>query len=286
MDASMDERAAGAEEVAGAPPALVPEGFEVPQSLVVDEMLLRMLSASDVDADLESVLEGMPAAPAEAGEDVSGGGNHLQSVFCRGDTWPWPGMTREEDLADLRNHEREFELRVAFAYTVFDVGNPSRCLGCCYFNPCTKPGFDVEVFCWVRHSLLGAPGAADLRLQRALGGWIQERWVGRGCFPGGVVWPGRWVELCGSLGGSQPALAMTQPLVRTCTCAPLHVHAASLLCARVRTCVRVRARGGWLNGTDGGRADPFSALSRAGRMWCRGAWAGQHGKRCRGARTK
>ena len=41
---------------------------------------------------------------------------------------------------------------MAFAYTVFDIAD-ARCLGCMYINPPTKPGYDAEVFLWVRHSL-------------------------------------------------------------------------------------------------------------------------------------
>jgi len=48
-----------------------------------------------------------------------------------------------------------------------------QCLGCLYIEPTTLPGYDAEVFCWIR-----ASHAADLdgRLYDTLRAWIEAQW--------------------------------------------------------------------------------------------------------------
>ena len=60
----------------------------------------------------------------------------------------WAG-TIKQNLIDLGWHEKEFQNRSSFAYTVV-THDESRVLGCVYFYPTDKADFDVEVFLWVR----------------------------------------------------------------------------------------------------------------------------------------
>ena len=60
---------------------------------------------------------------------------------------PWSETTLEENLVDLGWHQKEFELRRSFVYTVV-APDESRVLGCVYLYPSDEA--DVEVRMWVR----------------------------------------------------------------------------------------------------------------------------------------
>ena len=161
------------EEVA--PAAATPLAAAPPAELRTERLLLRPLRAAHVDPDYEAVLDGLTPE-----------GSPLQSVFARRDTWPFYGMTREEDLFDLRRHEAEFEHRLAFAYTVLDPADEGVVHGCCYINPPTKPGLDAECMLWIRPSAADHAGL-DAELEAALRGWLAgPAWpeLGRVGFPG------------------------------------------------------------------------------------------------------
>ncbi len=66
-----------------------------------------------------------------------------------GDSWP-KGVTYESNLADLTRHEKEFEARFAFSWTI--RSGDGTYLGCAYFRP--------------THGAIGAGRAAY---------WIRER---------------------------------------------------------------------------------------------------------------
>jgi len=71
----------------------------------------------------------------------------------RGGSWPNSDLTHEEDHADLGWHDREFDNRTSFAYTVMSL-NEKECLGCFYLYPAGTRGeksmdADVDVSFWV-----------------------------------------------------------------------------------------------------------------------------------------
>ena len=111
---------------------LVPVGFEVPAGLDHAGFRLRMLRASDAEADYEAVMESA---------------ERLRRGSPNG--WPRPGFTLPENRADLEKHEAEFEAQVAFAYTMVDPAN-EQVLGCVYLNPSETA--DADVHMWVRDS--------------------------------------------------------------------------------------------------------------------------------------
>jgi hypothetical protein len=147
-------------------PAFVPDDFDVPTELKTADFLIRPLLISDV-------VKGYDAVMTSA--------DHLQGVFGPGRSWPY-GLSFEQDLIDLGWHHKEFQRRRSFAYTVMTL-DETECLGCLYINPTELPGYDAEVFCWVRarHAQ-----ALDARLYDALRAWIDTRWPFKA-----VAYPGR-----------------------------------------------------------------------------------------------
>jgi RimJ/RimL family protein N-acetyltransferase len=111
----------------------VSENFVIPQIFETGQFRLRMLSVDDVEKDYEAVLETQ------------------ERFHSLGYDWPREGFTIEENLADLKQHQREFLNREAFAYTVVSL-DESRVLGCVYINPTDINSIDARVRMWVRQS--------------------------------------------------------------------------------------------------------------------------------------
>jgi len=101
----------------------VPTEFVVPSELAVANFTLRMLSIDDVDKDFEAV---------------------TSSAARLSQVWPdsgWPaGLTLRQNLIDLGWHEKEFENRTSFAYTVV-APDEYEVLGCVYVYPTDKAGY-------------------------------------------------------------------------------------------------------------------------------------------------
>ena len=114
----------------------VPTDFRVPEKLETDRFRLRMLTVDDVVMDYDAVMTSV---------------DHLRSVFGPNSGWPSPEMTLKQDLIDLGWHQKEFQVRRSFAYTVMNLSE-SQCLGCVYISPTRKQGYDAEVYLWVRKS--------------------------------------------------------------------------------------------------------------------------------------
>jgi hypothetical protein len=155
---------------AQSPTPFVPDDFQIPAGLETAEFRLRMLTVNDVVKDFEAVV-----TSAE----------HLKQVFPGG-TWP-DGLTLEQDLIDLGWHQKEFQRRTSFAYTVA-TPSESRVLGCVYVCPTPKRGYDAAVFLWARQSELA--GGLEERLTGAVKQWIAKEWPFRSvAYPGrGIFW--------------------------------------------------------------------------------------------------
>ena len=132
--------------------------FSVPEKLETAQFLLRMLTVNDVVKDYDAVMTSIA---------------HLRGVFGPRSKWPSPDLTFEQDLIDLGWHQKEFQRRTSFAYTVMDPSE-SRCLGCVYINPTRKRGYDAEVYLWVRKSEF-EKGLEPVLFQ-AVKGWIAKKW--------------------------------------------------------------------------------------------------------------
>jgi len=146
----------------------VPEEFMVPE-LETEEFRLRTLTIHDVVKDYDAVMTSV---------------DHLKTIWP-GSTWP-EGLTFEQDLIDLGWHQKEFQMRTSFAYTVV---NPSESLvlGCVYINPTSKRGHDAVVYLWARQSELA--GGLETRLFASVKKWIAREWPFKK-----VAFPGRDME--------------------------------------------------------------------------------------------
>jgi hypothetical protein len=147
----------------------VPRDFQVPATLETKEFRLRMLTVNDVVKDYDAVMSSV---------------DHLKTV------WPtssWPeGLTLEQNLIDLGWHQKEFQRRRSFAYTVVTPSG-SQVTGCVYINPTSKRGYDAEVFLWARQSELKA--GLEPRLYAAVREWMAKEWPFKK-----VAYPGRDIE--------------------------------------------------------------------------------------------
>lgn len=134
----------------------VPTEFVVPRELSTANFTLRMLSIDDVEKDFEAV--------TSSAERVS-------------KVWPgsgWPAeLTLRQNLIDLGWHEKEFQNRTSFAYTMV-APDESQVMGCVYFYPTDKAGYDAEVFLWVRESEVA--NDLDEALFEVVQQWLASDW--------------------------------------------------------------------------------------------------------------
>jgi hypothetical protein len=143
----------------------VPAEFKVPERLETEEFRLRMLTVNDVVKDYDAVMTST---------------DHLKTIWPGG-KWP-DGLTLEQNLIDLGWHQKEFQTRRSFAYTVVRPSE-SRVTGCVYIVPTNKPGYDAEVYLWARRSELA--GGLESRLHAAVKEWLAREWPFRNAaFPG------------------------------------------------------------------------------------------------------
>ena len=154
----------------------VPEEFTVPSELVTAKFTLRMLSVDDVEKDFEA---------------VTSSAERLKKV------WPdsgWPaGLTLRQNLIDLGWHEKEFKNRTSFAYTMV-APDESQVLGCVYFYPTDKAGYDAEVFLWVRESAVA--DNLDEALFEVVQHWLASDWPFKNpAYPGRTISWAHWNSL-------------------------------------------------------------------------------------------
>jgi len=80
-------------------------------------------------------------------------------------------MSLTENAADLARHARDFADRTGFAYTVLDPASRD-VIGCIYFYPPLRDGYDVDVRSWVRADR----AELDKPLYDLVGRWLAESW--------------------------------------------------------------------------------------------------------------
>ena len=129
---------------------LVPDEFEVPDVLEHERFRLRMLTVDDVVKDFDAICD---------------------RVDHRGNPKPPFVETVAENLVDLGWHQREFELRRSFAYTIV-APDESRVLGCAYIDP--SDTHDARVWMWVRRDAY--EDGLDPVVEAALREWLERDW--------------------------------------------------------------------------------------------------------------
>ena len=154
----------------------VPAEFVVPSELVTANFTLRMLSVGDVEKDFEAVT--LSAARVSK-------------------VWPdsgWPaGLTLRQNLIDLGWHEKEFQNRTSFAYTMV-APDESEVLGCVYVYPTDKAGHDAEIFLWVRESEVA--NDLDEALFEVVQRWLASTWpFVNPAYPGRTISWAQWDSL-------------------------------------------------------------------------------------------
>jgi hypothetical protein len=135
----------------------VSESFQVPAGLNADQFRLRMLTVNDVVKDYDAVMTSA---------------DHLQGLFGTQSKWP-TGLTLEQNLIDLGWHQKEFQKRSSFAYTVMNL-DESICLGCVYIYPPATEAFEAEVRLWARASEV--ENGLEIKLFQAVRKWIADDW--------------------------------------------------------------------------------------------------------------
>ena len=147
------------------PGQFIEENFKIPEKLETKEFRLRMLQINDVVKDYDAVMSSV---------------NEIKTIWPVSD-WP-AGLTLEENLIDLGWHQREFQIRRSFAYTVVSL-DEIRVLGCVYINPTRKHGYDAEVYLWARETKLGT--GCDAILYDTVKLWLKNEWpFEKVAFPG------------------------------------------------------------------------------------------------------
>ena len=154
---------------AQSPTPFVPKEFKIPEKLETKEFRLRMLTVNDVVKDYDAVMTSV---------------DHLRTVWPGG-SWP-DGLTFEQDLIDLGWHQKEFQRRRSFAYTVV-TPSESKVTGCVYINPTPKRGYDAVVYLWARQSELQS--GLESRLLSAVRDWLAKEWPFKK-----VAFPGRDID--------------------------------------------------------------------------------------------
>jgi hypothetical protein len=148
----------------------IPADFKVPNSLQNEHFRIRMLSVNDVVKDYDAVMTSI---------------EHLNKMYPTS-SWPKKDLTFEQDLIDLGWHQKEFQMRSSFAYTIVSI-DENQVLGCLYINPTTKGDYDASITMWVRASEVD--NGLDSILFDSVKKWILEDWPFQK-----VAYPGREIS--------------------------------------------------------------------------------------------
>ncbi|WP_406684431.1 GNAT family N-acetyltransferase [Seonamhaeicola sp. MEBiC1930] len=148
----------------------VPKDFIVPDTLQNEHFRIRMLTVNDVVKDYDAVMSSI---------------EHLNKMYPIYN-WPSKDLTLEQDLIDLGWHQKEFQMRKSFAYTVVSL-DENEILGCLYINPTAKGDYDADIDMWVRASEVD--NGLDAILFDSVKKWISEKWPFKN-----VAYPGREIK--------------------------------------------------------------------------------------------
>ena len=140
--------------------SFVPRDFVPPVGWKTDRFFLRGLTIRDLSRDYEAVTSSR---------------EYLQKTCPVDPAWNWPpkDLSLEQDLIDLGWHQKEFQIKSSFAYTVLSL-DEQRCLGCVYIFPSDKKDFDAKITMWVRQSEVSK--GLDMYLFESIKSWIEADW--------------------------------------------------------------------------------------------------------------
>ena len=157
--------------------AFIPTDFKVPDTLQNEHFRIRMLSVNDVVKDYDAVMSSI---------------EHLKAMYPTS-SWPSKDLTFEQDLIDLGWHQKEFQMRSSFAYTIVSI-DENQVLGCLYINPTTKRDYDASITMWVRASEVD--NGLDSILFDSVKKWILEDWpFQKVAYPGREISWEKWKQM-------------------------------------------------------------------------------------------
>ncbi len=107
---------------------IVPDTFEIPQELVLSNCILLPLTIDISELDYAAVMDML---------DENG-------------NTKYPKHTLYQNTVDLGYHQKEFQKRASFTYTILN-NTKNECLGCLYMYPCDDVEYDVEIDMWIRN---------------------------------------------------------------------------------------------------------------------------------------
>ncbi|MEZ5564018.1 MAG: GNAT family N-acetyltransferase [Gammaproteobacteria bacterium] len=138
--------------------SFLPSEFQVPAVAETERFRMRSITIHDAFKDYDAVMSSR---------------DHLWSRF--GEIWGWPseGLTLEQNIVDLGWHQKEFQLRSSFDYTVMSL-DEKRVLGCVYVDPPRQDGTDADIWYWARQSELAS--GLESELERFLHQWLDQAW--------------------------------------------------------------------------------------------------------------
>jgi hypothetical protein len=134
----------------------VPADFVPPSGIAEPRFVLEPLGPQHNDRDYAawtSSVEHIRSTPGFSGRDCP----HEMSL--------------EENLDDLRGHERDFAERRGFTYTVLEPAGGD-VIGCVYIYPLERVGRAAHVSSWVRADRAELDGP----LHRAVAQWLERDW--------------------------------------------------------------------------------------------------------------
>jgi len=136
-------------------PSFVPDDFEPPVALDGPGFRLEPLTGEHNARD--------HAAWAGSMEHI-----HRTPGFQQGN-WPHE-MTLDQNLADLIRHDKDFQTRRGFTYTVLDPDDDV--VGCVYIYPLAGDPSAANVSSWVTE----ARADLDAPLYHAVSEWLERDW--------------------------------------------------------------------------------------------------------------
>ncbi|MFK7978946.1 MAG: GNAT family N-acetyltransferase, partial [Saprospiraceae bacterium] len=148
----------------------IPTDFKVPNSLQNEHFRIRMLTVNDIVKDYDAVMSSI---------------EHLKEMYPLS-TWPSKDFTFEQNLIDLGWHQKEFQNRTSFAYTVVSL-DESQIIGALYIKPIAIRDYDASVTMWVRTSVV--KDGLDAILFDSVKKWISKDWPFQK-----VAYPGREIN--------------------------------------------------------------------------------------------
>lgn len=156
----------------------VPADFKVPTVFENKHFRIRTLTVNDVVKDYDAVMSSL---------------DHLQGVFGPNSNWPSADLSFEQDLIDLGWHQKEFQMRSSFAYTVVTL-DEKRVIGCIYIFPTGKGDFNASITMWVRADVV--KDGYDSILFNTVKDWISEDWpFEKPAYPGRTITWEQWSSL-------------------------------------------------------------------------------------------